>query len=239
MTTRPLVFTGPSTHGVDLGRWPGIDFRPPAVCGDILAAVREGRRRIGLIDGVFRDAPSVWHKEILHALSRGVAVLGAASMGALRAAECAAFGMQGVGGIFEDYAAGRRTADADVALAYGPAGLDYAPLSLPLVDAEATVAELRRRRLLPAKDCAAMARAAADMHFSLRSFEAMAREAGLAPAVADILASAAVNRKREDAQALLDLIGTLPEDGLAAPPDFRFSDTWFFRALVQRQEGGA
>ena len=40
-----------------------------------------------IIDGVFQSEPAVRHKEILWALSLGVPVVGAASMGALRAAE--------------------------------------------------------------------------------------------------------------------------------------------------------
>jgi hypothetical protein len=93
-----LVFAGPSIHGetVDLT---GIELRPPAVQGDLLRAVVEGASVIGLIDGAFEATASVWHKEILHALSEGVAVVGGASMGALRAAECAAFGMEPVGQI--------------------------------------------------------------------------------------------------------------------------------------------
>jgi hypothetical protein len=235
---RPIVFTGPSTHGVDLTAWPGIDFRPPAACGGILAATREGRRRIGLIDGVFRDAPSVWHKEILFALDQGAEVLGAASMGALRAAECAAFGMRGVGGIYGDYANGDRTADSDVALAHAPAELNYAPLSLPLVDAQATLAAARHLRLLSEEACSALAKAAAALHFADRTWEAMAREAGLPLDAADRLSRAAINRKREDALALIAIIGAPQSQSVSRPAPFRFADTWFFRALVARLEAG-
>ena len=41
---------------------------------------------VGVIDGAFLSGPAVWHREIIWALSQGVQVLGAASMGALRAA---------------------------------------------------------------------------------------------------------------------------------------------------------
>ena len=44
-------------------------------------AVIEGATVIGLIDGFFENVASVWHKEILFALSEGVQVFGAASMG--------------------------------------------------------------------------------------------------------------------------------------------------------------
>jgi hypothetical protein len=77
---------------------------PPARQGDIWRAVRAHRpAAIGLIDGVFLDAPAVWHREILWALSEGVHVFGAASMGALRAAELDGFGMRGVGRIYAAY----------------------------------------------------------------------------------------------------------------------------------------
>ena len=77
---------------------PGVDAARPGEAGDLYRAARGGARVIGLVDGVFEDRPTVWHKEILWALDRGVRVLGAASLGALRAAECAPFGMEGVGG---------------------------------------------------------------------------------------------------------------------------------------------
>ncbi|RUX68847.1 hypothetical protein EN904_03020 [Mesorhizobium sp. M7A.F.Ca.CA.001.07.2.1] len=62
-----------------------------------MRAVLEGRKVIGLIDGLFESGPAVWHKEILFALDAGCRLLGAASMGALRAAECWQFGMIGIG----------------------------------------------------------------------------------------------------------------------------------------------
>src|SRR5688572_2369741 len=105
------IFAGPSIHGIARALFDAFEFRPPAACGDIIAALHDGVHAIGLIDGVFESTAAVWHKEILLALERGVAVYGAASMGALRAAECHAFGMVGIGRIFADYASGRRVAD--------------------------------------------------------------------------------------------------------------------------------
>ena len=61
---------------------------------------------IGLVDGRYEDIAAVWHKEILYAIEQGALVFGAASMGALRAAECADFGMIGVGAVFERYRSG-------------------------------------------------------------------------------------------------------------------------------------
>jgi hypothetical protein len=233
---RPVVFTGPTTHGVDLAAWPGIDVRPPAACGDVLAAVRAGRQRIGIVDGVFGDAPSVWHKEILFALGAGVEVLGAASMGALRAAECGAFGMRGIGAIHADYASGARTADADVAFAYGPGALGWPPLSVPLVDAEATLDAARAAGALSDAAAAALLQAARGLHFADRTFAAMAAAAGLRE-TADVLERHAVSRKRADALLLLATLAA--PRAQVARPDFVFSDTWFFRTLAERIDGAA
>ena len=56
-----------------------------------MAAV-DGRAQV-IVDGSFQWTPAVWHKEILWAMGRGVHVFGAASMGALRAAELDGFGL--------------------------------------------------------------------------------------------------------------------------------------------------
>ena len=58
---------------------------------------------IVLIDGIFGHRPSIWHKEILWCLSKGVRVLGCSSMGALRASELNVYGMEGVGSIYQRY----------------------------------------------------------------------------------------------------------------------------------------
>ena len=119
---------------------------PPAGVGDIARAVRRGPRAIALIDGMFERVLPVWHKEILWAMARGVHVFGAASMGALRAAELHAFGMQGVGRIFEAYRYGELEADDEVAVLHGPADLGFVAVTEALVNVRATLRRARRRR---------------------------------------------------------------------------------------------
>ena len=87
---KPVVFLGPSLPGAAARMILDADYRPPAQRGDILGAARDGARLIGLVDGFFHGVPAVWHKEILFALEQGAQVWGAASMGALRAAELTA-----------------------------------------------------------------------------------------------------------------------------------------------------
>jgi hypothetical protein len=85
-----ILFAGPSLAGVHVSSNKGIDVRPPVRQGDVYLATLERPSAIGIIDGYFEGVPSVWHKEILWAMSHGISVLGASSMGALRAAELGA-----------------------------------------------------------------------------------------------------------------------------------------------------
>ncbi|MEM6942085.1 MAG: TfuA-like protein, partial [Pseudomonadota bacterium] len=99
-----IIFSGPSIPASNVREVLGqADLRPPARTGDIYKACEDRPAAIGLIDGFFEGVPSVWHKEILWAIDQGIPVFGASSMGALRAAELHAFGMIGVGWIFEAF----------------------------------------------------------------------------------------------------------------------------------------
>jgi hypothetical protein len=232
---KPVVFAGPSIHGIAPEHISGLDLRGPAACGDIYDAVRHGARTIGLIDGLYGDCAAVWHKEILHALTSGVTVLGAASMGALRAAECTAFGMIGIGEIFEAYRDGQRVSDADVAVSHAPGELDYRPLTIALVDAEATL-EACRAAIDPA-EYDALLHATRKLHFTRRTWRSIATEANLSPETANLLAGNAVSVKRNDAARLLGIFGS---EELPSPPpqSWKFQNTVFFQQLATRQTAG-
>lgn len=135
---RTVLFAGPSIVGLDLPS--GLELRPPAVCGDLAALLAHPPAAVGLVDGLFGLAPSVWHKEILALLARGVRVVGAASLGALRATELAEAGMEGVGAIFAAYRVGAIVRDDAVMLLHAPAEYGFTPLTVALVDAEHALA---------------------------------------------------------------------------------------------------
>ncbi len=143
---RPLVFIGPTLG--DLAVPDGVDILPPAICGDLSRLLSDPPSAVGLVDGCFVTAPSVWHREILALLAAGIPVVGAASLGALRAAELAAFGMIGVGRIFAAYRDGTVTRDDAVMLIHAPQALAWRPLTTALVDAE----EVLNRVVLNADD---------------------------------------------------------------------------------------
>jgi len=124
------LFVGPSLpDAADLLAGDEITVLPPVSAGDLLRLGARPGDVVGIIDGYFHQTRAVRHKEILALLDAGVTVLGAASMGALRAAELDTFGMGGVGRIFRGYRQARLTADDEVALLRGPAEEGYRPSS--------------------------------------------------------------------------------------------------------------
>src|SRR5262249_32379648 len=123
-------------------------YLPPAAMGDVWAIMHLRPKAVVIIDGFFEQTPAVWHKEILYALSRGVHVYGASSMGALRAAELHLFGMIGVGQVFEAFRDGRLEDDDEVAVAHGPAEYGYPSLSDAMVNIRATLRRAEEKGVL-------------------------------------------------------------------------------------------
>ncbi|MEI1246795.1 TfuA-like protein [Rhizobium aouanii] len=227
-----LIFAGPSLPDAASLAGEGIRVLPPATQGDVLAAVEQGANVIGLIDGGFEYAAPVWHKEILHALSLGVAVFGAASMGALRAAECHPFGMIGIGRIFEDYRTGRLVDDAAVALTHAPSALGSQPLTVPLVNISATLDAMEDRGLLEGRLRQQLEDAASAIFFKRRTWRAVVEQcAGLAqPDRADLLAailSNAIDQKRIDALTLLKAVQGARDIRSGADLPWKLHDTSF------------
>lgn len=242
-----FLFAGPSLAGTAYVPAPACrpdetglgDLRVcgPAAQGDVGRAVLQGVSAIGLIDGRFEDLASVWHKEILFALSRGVTVLGAASMGALRAAECAAFGMIGIGSIFARYRSGELDDDAAVAQVHAPRELGYAPLSEALVNVEATIDGLCRSKLIDCDESRRLLASARAIFFKHRTMPQVAAGAGLAgrtDLVAGLLSRHKVDQKRIDALMLVDQLRDLE---LTPPPQrsWRFAETRLFRSIIAQK----
>src|SRR5205823_983384 len=135
------------------------------------------------IDGYFERQPAVWHKEILGAMSRGIHVFGAASMGALRAAELEVFGMEGVGSIFEAYRTGALEDDDEVAVAQAPAELGFRALSDAMVDIRHTLELAVEASVLTAPIAAALESIAKALFYPDRRYSRV-----LQAAVARVLA---------------------------------------------------
>jgi hypothetical protein len=231
-----IVFVGPSLPVADARARLDALYRSPAAMGDVYAATLERPDAIAIIDGYFDGTPSVWHKEILYALSRGIRVYGASSMGALRAAELAAFGMIGVGQIFERYRDGVYEDDDEVAIVHAAAEYSYRPLSDPLANIRDGLERAVAATVIGAADAELLIGALKRLHYAERSWARVVAEArtreldtrGLESFLRDVRP----DRKREDACALLDRLATGLDASLPAP--FRFEPTTFWeRAAIE------
>lgn len=199
-----IVFAGPSIVGVTMPQ--GIELRPPAKQGDVYLATLENPKAIGIIDGYFEGVPAVWHKEILWAIANGIPVLGASSMGALRAAELDHFGMIGVGSIYENYRDGVYEDDDEVALHHAPPEVGYGPLSIAMVNIRATVAYAHKESVLTTEQAAQIITSAKTLYYGERAWPRILST--LDPALSDDvikwLANNEVDQKQIDAVLLLE-----------------------------------
>jgi ribosomal protein S12 methylthiotransferase accessory factor len=210
-----------------------IVVRPPVAGGDLARLRGALPAAVAIVDGYFETVASVWHKEIVDLLALGVPVFGAASMGALRAAELHPLGMQGKGAIFEAYRDGSVNRDDAVMVVQMPDELGNRPLSLSLIDAEAAIhaagmEEDTRRRLL---------RIARTLNFRDRTWASIAArfEARHGRALDGSLVKAlerSPSAKRRDAILLFDWLKTIVlQPGAPGPA---LPETIFYRNMVAR-----
>lgn len=232
------VFLGPTMAAADAAEVLDATYLPPVRLGDVYRVVAQRRpSAIGIVDGYFQWTPAVWHKEILWAMGRGVHVFGAASMGALRAAELAPFGMHGIGRIFEAYRDGRFRGlgddpfedDDEVAVVHGPQESGYRGGSEAMVNIrctlaraveEAVIAETTRRTLV------AEAKAAFFPDRGYAPLLALGRARGLPEtemaALERWLPNGRVDQKRLDAVTMLDAMRAFRTDA-AGPCQVSFA----------------
>jgi hypothetical protein len=222
-----IAFAGPS-RPVTLD--PAIDWRPPAAAGDLLALTAERPDRVVLIDGYFDARPAPWHKEILILIEQGIPVIGAASMGALRAAELAPFGMIGIGRIFEAYRSARLTADDEVAVLHAPEALGWRPLTEPLVNVRANLLGAVRARAIDAAAARLHLETARRLNFRDRTWEVILGRA--APDCGRWLAQHRIDLKQRDAAQAIDLAR---RGLLSAPPVHSTPRTAFLRRLADHR----
>ena len=242
------VFVGPTLPPEDLASFgaEGFSVRPPVALGDVWRAARSRPRAIGIIDGYFDGVPAVWHKEILWAMAQGVHVFGSASMGALRAAELAAFGMIGVGAIFAACRDGALEDDDEVAVLHGPAETGFLALSEPLVNVRATLDRARQESLVDASLADWLLGRARGISYRARTWPLVLEQAGNEGAdparlerLRAWLAHGRVDQKRVDALAMLDAMRAfLSEDPAPKEVDFHFEWTVMWDDAIRSFEAG-
>ncbi len=222
---RTLVFLGPSLPLKEASEiFPEAWFHAPAKCGDILKAIRLSPHRIAIIDGYFEQTASLWHKEILFALSLGIEVFGASSMGALRALELEPYGMQGFGKIFQFLKETQSPNDDEVCLAHSQ---DFSAQTPPLCNIRATLDHAFLAQLLDEQEKKESLQALQALPYYQRSFTHLSGKTALIK----FCLSHYVDQKREDSIALLSYLRANPITLVKSIPTF--SPTLFFYKIFR------
>jgi len=233
-----VVFLGPSLEVEAARDILDACYLPPAEQGAIVRAVQGLEPRvIALIDGSFANVPAVRHKEILWAMSKGVQVIGAASIGAIRAAELNGFGMGGSGFIYRWYRATVGADDDEVAVAMSPVEMGARPLSEALINIRLTLRRATRMGAINKTMYASLIELARSLDFRSRTYDRIFEVAERAlpvelrrslPALSDWIAGHAINQKATDTRELLLALSRMDPD--LPPPSarsrFQLTDAW-------------
>ena len=238
-----VIFAGPSLPP-PTSPIAGIEWRPPVRQGDLYLAALSRPAIIGVADGYFEIMPTVWHKEILWAMAQGIHVYGAASIGALRAAELTDFGMKGIGHIYRQFHTGRLTDDDEVAVLHGPAEIDYVQVTDAMVNVRATIDRALQLGVVEPAFAARLVSIAKSLFYKDRTYEAIlkaATEQGLAPELVGRFASwlpgGQVDQKRIDASEMLEAMTAHISSGvIPLKVSYEFSHTFAWEEARRRIE---
>ena len=164
---RIAVFAGPSLPPEHRAPIEGVVYLPSARRGDLLDAV-DNYDAILLIDGVFQEDLAPSPKEVLQAC-RECAFFGAASLGALRAVECAPYGAHACGAIARWYANGTIDGDDEVAVVFDPK--TQRALSVPMVNVRYFLYAAQRRNLIDPVEAERAALQAREVFYADRTWD--------------------------------------------------------------------
>lgn len=236
-----IVFVGPSLPLAEARKLLDADYRPPAQAGDLYLATLERPAAICLIDGVFEAVPAVWRKEILYALTEGIPVFGASSMGALRAVELQPFGMRGVGRVFEAFASGEIEDDDEVALIHAPRQAGYRPLSEPLVNIREVLQRAVSASVVSPAAKVQLVAIAKQQFYPERNWNritALGAQEGVSTAEIErllaFIAAEEIDVKREDALSLLRYMAEISKRGFEPfKPAFQLQHSVFFTRFTE------
>jgi TfuA protein len=118
---KPIVYLGPTLNREEASKILDADYRDPAKKGDFLrlSHTTDEKKYVGFIDGVFLHEYPPSPIEVYHLATRkNIELIGASSLGALRAVELEKFGMKGIGKIFQLFKNGILNADDEVAVTF-------------------------------------------------------------------------------------------------------------------------
>ncbi|MBL4590139.1 MAG: tfuA protein [Alphaproteobacteria bacterium] len=212
---------------------------PPISGGDLYRLKDHSKSfLIAIIDGYFENTVSVWHKEILYFLSRGVYVMGASSMGALRASELQPYGMIGVGNIYNDFLTGRLQDDDEVTVSHGPRALNYPQISEAMINIRYTIEHALNAKIITINTATAFLKTAKILFYKERNYQTIIKKCSEINVInkheliqfQTWLEKNKVSQKQLDARELLNKLSLCRTyNDLPTLPSFEFEDTIIWR----------
>jgi len=236
-----LAFLGPTLTPEEAIQYLEAEYLPPAQQGDIYRTGKSSPDVIALVDGYFENVLSVWHKEILWAMQQGIMVVGASSMGALRAAELDRFGMHGVGYVYEAYRHLILEDDDEVAVLHGPAELGYIPVTEALVNMRCSINTAVEQEIISPQLGDELIGIAKNTFYKLRTYDHIFQQAienGFAANEIDSLKkwleNNRIDQKKLDAIQMLESIHELYDAHKQDPEiKYTFNHTAFWEYLMR------
>lgn len=234
----PVVYAGPSIAPDEVQRYlPGAVLLPPVHRGDLYRDRTLGFTVFVILDGVFFHHLAIPPREIMDLLADGACLVGASSMGAIRAAECWPAGMRGVGSIYRLFRRGVLESDDEVAVAYVP-GQAHRIATVPLVNVRFALSRALRDGTLSPSQAGRILEAARTTFYPERNWRTLIRNAGIEDPEGRLATTlSALNLKRADAVRALRATARLlaRQPGLLGRP--RRTDAFFIPNESTREPG--
>lgn len=196
-----VVFVGPSCpHDLIRAVLPDSVVAPPVRRGDLYRLRLLDFSVFVILDGVFTNLLAVSPREVVDVLQDGAAVIGASSMGALRAVDCGPAGAAGHGRVYRMFRRRLLTSEDEVAVMFLPEA-PYPALSQSLVNIRFALRRACRSGLLDRTEAEAMAQAAEFLPYERRDWTTVAVSARVRLSQSQFASLKSCDVKREDALA--------------------------------------
>jgi hypothetical protein len=226
----PVVYVGPTLSPREVRELlPRASVRPPAARGDLYRDREAGGAIFVLIDGVFTQSLAVSPREVIDLARDEALVIGASSMGALRAAECWPVGVRGVGLVYRLFRSGVITRDDEVGVGTDQ-DHEYRAISVALVNVRFAAARAVRARLIDRPTARRIVEVAAEIFYPERRWRSILRTAKVADEDGELERFlAARDLKRRDALQALELARAIAADPDRVAKYRRTNDEPFIR----------
>lgn len=191
-----------------------MQIQPPAQDGDITAVLDKEPQVLVLLDGYYFDGcdnlvPVVKPQELLSALDAGAQIIGAASMGAIYAAELNQYGIVGVGQVFEWFRDGILQGNDELIILHLPQEFGYQAITVAVAEVRYALQHLVGDRMISSTDAQFLIQAIKAQPFTERSLDVILQLARsiLAETTSELLRLALTSNsvKQSDAKLALQL----------------------------------